>query len=682
MIPHLVQGACLVASLSTDVDFDSPGWSQVHTVEVLPAPGCDRVVLDLPDGVELVALSGTMVPADRGRFTLDPVRFERTASRPDGTREWRVHLDDLAPGDRAILRVAVRGLRPSDLAWHPAEIGAAFGEIRLPRNSAAETVGLTPQKRWAWVSAPDAHDGLTLAHPWAERAFPPLPPMEPVATQTAVSTLDTLRWLPRAAFGAVPELGEPVLQLGATDDRGYARTAAAWTDAVVGRWSPTEAAPALDAPEVPVVAGQIHLHPSHTLPQGFVHTADAILPFAGQAGTPATAPPASWEAELVLELPPGDPRAALAPGGGARLRVVRSFDAPAGSWFVPMAVDATEVTVEGGRSRVGPGGVWVTTAAPARLVLQSSHPVRDAWLQAPEEVGRISATRAERAGAPLSARFTPDGPRHVVIAELDGLPLLTDRARLITELSQRYGALSYPEPALSQRLRGHRRGEELVGVLVDALRLRATASDDLPVPPTWPRSFHHARSQRLVSPLEAAWIVHLYARQAHMEASWALVRSTDGETSIVPAGFDDALAVIQDGDHTWWVDPGCTVCGLGEIRPTLAGAAAIGPGLTTTPALPPLQVTVTDSGATVRATLNPPAALTLRLWLASMPESSRLGALAARLGGPSADPASLVAEGLRQAGSPVTVSVGHGTATEPAELVLDGLDVWSALAGE
>lgn len=390
----------------------------------------------------------------------------------------------------------------------------------------------------------------------------------------------------------------------------------------------------------------------------------AGAPRAVIASSATEPPPVRTRRSMTFRIPDGDVQTSLYPGGKAVADVVDEVTFPATTaarpWWIPIPDDATDprVTVE----PADVGDVWVRR--PDGIAVDA--PVSDDLLTVTiaytlpdppacgEEHGRPGET----------FEFEPSDPGGHVrsgdvfwsLADHDGQPVLPDRESVVRGLGSRFDAVSIPEPALPIGLKGHVKNEELLTLLRPTLWSRAHVAE-LPGDPLFPRKLYAARRSEVVTPIEAALILRVYALQAQIPATWVLVRPADrgAGDAICPVGYDDALLRVVWDDQVRWIDPGCPSCGPYEIRPNLLGADALGPDAVKTPdpVAGSVAVRIDADQATVR--LDGPEALALRMVLEGAPKSDRERLIAERYGGSGAKLVSI--DGLADAGTPITVVI-------------------------
>jgi hypothetical protein len=388
------------------------------------------------------------------------------------------------------------------------------------------------------------------------------------------------------------------------------------------------------------------------------------------------------ERRVTLDIPLGDAQAALWPGGGAVQRTSEVWTFPPSASTRPVLVPLppshgpVDVAVE---PADGSSGVRaredavVIVAAPSEEQLR----VRLAW-DAPDppacgEVPSAPGQTLDWLVVDPRGRVQREGAWWWLV-EHDDQPILPDRERVVRGLDWRFTIASLPEPGLPMSVRGLGAGWDLIGPLRAALLDRAVVAS-LPSEPLLPRKLHHARKSGVLTPVEAALVLRLYALQMRMDATWALVRPAELGPGhrVCPIGYAEALLAVRWEGETRWVDPGCAVCGPFELRPHLEGAWAYGPGIDATPSPVPgtHRVEIAPDGQ-IAVTASGPAARLLRLALSEVPAEDRPRAIAERYGGAGA--ILVEAAGLALAGQPIALQVRGTPALDPLTLPEPGPD--------
>jgi hypothetical protein len=382
--------------------------------------------------------------------------------------------------------------------------------------------------------------------------------------------------------------------------------------------------------------------------------------------------PVDIQRRLTIGVPPGDPQLRLYPGGGAiqhweQFLVFEAEDRQRGLLVpLPSDHDALDIVVEprdGIEIVIRPDGVLLVVApseGPARAALSYDAPDAPTFGEVPE--GETLEVEAR------NGRIKWDG-RTWWLSAIHGKPILPSRKALEAALDYRFRSLSIPQPGIPNELRGRKVDWTLIGDLRPTLSARARPAT-WPSDPLFPRKLIRARNSGAVSETEAALTVWLYAKELAIDAQWVLVRpaSTGPGYLTSPAGYDRALVLVGHEQTSRWIDPSCLVCGPFEVRPDLEGASALGGGLTQTRAPSPGVWITLIGGDAIRWNLTGSAALSLRLWLQTLPEPDRLDALAGRIAGPHAT--LIDATGIEEPGAPI-----QATAKREAGVFADPLSL-------
>ena len=680
--PLLILGTtCALLSAHTDVRPDDDGLAETVTLEVAAAgDGCHSVDVHLPWGVHLSEARARVVLWDDTRHALPSDRWEQPTRGLSGQGVARLYVPELRDGDRVVLEVTRHWPADARWCWQPA--GAEHASLRLRGGLRGPETPTGGPRRWEVASPP----------PGASVCLDPTQPSWPTGEAVpahALERLPELRLLPRAVDGDDPLTGPAAWRRGALDDRSVARTLVASRDGLVlGRvggpepWRP-ELAVATDPPTA-------YPHPCAGFLGGAVYTATGELHVPGVPPSPACPSPANGpvhlERHLILHIPDGDAQAALWPGGGSRVETHETvrFDADSRrTWVVPLQPDRTPVVATGPLLEAG-GTVHerrdslVVVAPPGETHVDLAWQAADApaWGVAEPPSGATLELRVDAPGGEV--RWEREA---WWLAWFGAQPVLPDRERLVKALDYRFTARSMPEPALPAALKGAPPGWELAASLRPTLMTRVSEAQ-LPGSPRHPRGLHRARRTGAVTSVEAALILRLYALQAHMQATWVLVRPARRGPGweVVPEGYDQGLLRIAHEGEIRWIDPTCTVCAPFELRPDLEGASALGPGVTETPPPTPgrLEVRVADGHTT--AELAGPAALLLREALAAIPDEHRQGWLAHRFGGPRST--LLAVSGIPDLGEPLSVEVEGVDGLDPLALPrVEGESAWLPWVG-
>lgn len=417
-------------------------WTEKMTLR-LEGP-CTEAVLTLGPDQHLTLLGGTITPTGGRSRRAVPERLGDGGVLEDGSQRVVIHLEDLAQGGRAELRLKRRSWTPDAVVipWP----GGAQGllEVKAPPALPVHPDGLEEDGRFWWTSKPGGslRVGADIAAP------PPLPlPPGGLTPEEALARLATLRWLERGFDGPLSLVGPQAVERGAVDDRGFARTLVALTaggsrPAVLARWAATaDEAPAAGAPEVVLVLGaeppadaaapaggpelgldaappaapeprpdaappasapgpdaappaapepvdlplarpnhRVLVHPGQTLPPGFLHAEGVVVPWEGTTGAAARPAETTWSARLLPTR--GDPLTALA-RGRLQLQVTGTFTRPS------VEVGALPVRFD---LPAEAGAVEVHESSPERLPGSLRRAGRRLWAVARPEAERLVVT--------------------------------------------------------------------------------------------------------------------------------------------------------------------------------------------------------------------------------------------------------------------------------------------------
>lgn len=407
--------------------------------------------------------------------------------------------------------------------------------------------------------------------------------------------------------------------------------------------------------------------------KGGPHLSVVVGPIGGGAPAPAVVPspssappPVQTRRSLAFRIPGGDVQAALYPGGKAVADVVDEVTFPATDaarpWWIQIPDNATEPVVTVAPSDAGT--VWLRRLDGIAVVAPPSDELLKLTIAYTIPDPPVSGEEHARPGETL-AFVASDPGGHVrrdgvfwLLADHNGQPVIPDRESIVKGLAWRFDSLAIPEPGLPIALKGHAHDEELLTSLRPALWSRVHVAA-LPGDPLFPRKLYAARKSEVMTPIEAALVLRLYALQSQIPAIWTLVRPADRGLGdpIGPQGYDEALLRVLWNDEVRWIDPGCPSCGPYEIRPNLLGAAALGPDATRTPDPVPGAVAVRIDGDQATFHLDGPDALALRIALEGAPKADRERLIAERYGGTGATLVSI--DGLGDAGASITVVVAR-----------------------
>ena len=255
--------------------------------------------------------------------------------------------------------------------------------------------------------------------------------------------------------------------------------------------------------------------------------------------------------------------------------------------------------------------------------------------------------------------------------------VIPDAETFVAGLAWRFAQASLPEPAVPMELRGDRDREHLLaGILsvVQGLRRGALPGAD----PLHPRPLNAAWRSEWATAVEQGLILHRMLGQERFRPGWVL--TGDNPDLATLTGFDTALVTVRMDGEVRWIDPGCTVCAVGELPTRWAGHPAVGIDVTSagddprpnaglapyTTEVPVAAGRLTRSMALVgdrfhvRFHAVGAAALWLREALVGVDPALRPQRLADVLGMPDATLVS--ATGLPDAGAPVTLELEGGRA--------------------
>ncbi len=552
--PVITAIGCTIASWSSTIEPGLEGWTEHVRLTVHGAEGCEGLTITTDDGSTVSAFSGH-VSAAHNDHNLGPERLVLGGVRADGVATWTVITPELHPGDTARLDLDVRSSYVADYLWRPTP-GVAYAELRRPRALTLAITGLRNDKRFVFGADPTAGAQVVVQHPWLDRTPPPLPPSVGLSPDDARAKLAGIAVLGDAFFGDRHVVGDALFALGAADVSGWSRTLAALT---AGGPAPIT-----------------------------LEDAAKVTP----ASVEALGAAPDVTATLTLRFRSSNPRAELRPDRALMLEETRTLswaDASATrAVFIALPRDAAPPPAAPGPCpiRATTGAAWVI-APPgvASCTLALTTPVVDVWgLLAPELVGHVgasSATWTDHHGLAHADPLVIEGGAWR-LPSLGGAPILSDRDRLWHELHQRFEIASFPEPAIP--LHTAPRGTaawELVGMLPGVLRDTAVVRDALGVDPTRPRPLYKAREGGVITSVEAAMIVSLYARQQKIDADWVLVRpaALGAAPGVSPEGFTTALVRVTVDGETRLLDPACETCAPFTVRDTLHGGVALGDGV-------------------------------------------------------------------------------------------------------
>lgn len=388
------------------------------------------------------------------------------------------------------------------------------------------------------------------------------------------------------------------------------------------------------------------------------------------------------ERTLTLLVPPGDPQLTLYPGGGSKVqsRVHLTFEAEERdrSWLIETGPERTDlqVLVEPSDS----AAEWVERADGVLITVYGSEAgaeVTARWVE-PDAPTHGEPRRGESLEVRVEAgKIVTDRNGAWFLAGVNNRAIIPARSALVKALDRRFRAMSIPEPGLPNELRGLPADWSTAELLPEALRSRVEVMD-LGQDPLWIRKLVKARKTGGLTRTEAAVMTWLYARQARIDADWALVRPAHtgpgGDAS--PAGYDHMVVRLQLGEEERWMDVACTECAPFELPPEVLGSDALGRGIERTPPPTEGRWTAVWGPDWVRWELVGPAALELRRWLADVEPDRVYPTLAARMAGPGAEIVEIV--GLDEPGADIRVAArgGRGVRADPLALPLAPREAW------
>ena len=591
----LILGAgCLLTGWEVTVVPEQAGWTEHIRASVVGS--CDDLTLVSDPTVSWSGSGAVLRPFDDPKVRLGEAFWHRTADPYLGQIHDRLTVPRLEQGDVLYLTATRTSYTTADWGF---EVPGSTSKVVITLDSGDS---LQPENGEAWSrkgrawTCNEPSQGCRARLPTSWVSTPVQRPPEAPQTLSA-------RWLvPDGWFGVHVPSGPEALQLGAT-------TAAAW-----------------------------HATPEALGPQRTT----------GQAVSQHT---------LTLVLPTGPIGRVIAPGGGAmRAHTVHlsTHDEPAIAMVaLPRAVteSRTEASTHAHVHQTT-AGVYVVLPDGEHAAIHWSEPHVGAWLSS-ADIASVGLTVGTSSQDPLQR----DGEAHV-LTHVGTTELLSDRTRLEQALREGLYRASYPEPGLPRGLRRALGRSDTLGSLVDALRMRAAiaAPGQLSVPLLAPRPLRAARSTRLLTPLEAAQTLAIYAEQLGASARAGAVRAfgVTSHAELAPVGMHDAIVRVVHGDTVDWMDPGCTVCDGFEVRPdlvdqpvlgldrerTMPGPWNLGPPAPDATTWGPFSVTddlwtlprrghgagslsVHDEGETRTVSLQGVEALQLRRHLHTLPESER-----------------------------------------------------------
>ena len=342
-----------------------------------------------------------------------------------------------------------------------------------------------------------------------------------------------------------------------------------------------------------------------------------------QTGLPSPETAVQTRRTLTLIVPDGDPQVALWPGGGSKVEVEEIVHlAPEEQervWVVPLPSRH-----EGLIHHEEPQGIGVVLVREddVLIIADSSEVPLDVALRYSFPDAPTFGEALARPNEVLDLHVR--APRGTVSWEADNHawwlqaigdePVLPTREHLFRALQYRFNQVSYPEPAVPMRLRGARKGWDLVTVLYQTMQSQVVQAT-WPTKHLWPRPLIQARKSGAVTSVEAALMLRVYLLQSRIQADWVLVQPANEASifDVVPTRYDEALVRVSYGGEERWLDPGCVWCAPFEIRPELQDAPALAHALNRTPSATPGLMSVEIEGDSAHWQLEGPPALLARM---------------------------------------------------------------------
>lgn len=694
----ILGATCVLLSADTELRAEEDLWRELTTYEIVSEGVCRQVDVRLPPGVQLEEAKARLTLWDDTRRKAEPRRWETLPRGLDDEGLVRLHVPELDKGDS--VRVQIERVWPvyRTFRWRPGLDDAVTASLKLPKQAQTTHLGdVAPWKGTWYADEPEDIDEVRV-HPMGRSPIHvPAPGAQGgLSAEEAWAVASQMTLLDPGVDGEWPLWGEDALERGAVDPRGFAETLA---HLALGGKDRVEVGAILPVPTLEgdrsVFEGDVAVWLTEDGPVPLIHPNDHLDACQADLGTEVVSLPAVAPAgpppepqgrvrvrrHLELIVPGSDPLASLYPGGGSSVRTTESLTFPpsqhARPWLVPTGEVLGTVTAEGdmlgtgATVRVRPDAV-VVVAPPqgGSLVLTWESPDAPTWGLVPEIPGADVA-------------LTVDDPEGEIRWERDeawvllthaGQPVLPSRDHLVWGLERRFAGLSIPEPGMPSRTRAMHAGWDLAEQLRPTLLERVRIAE-LPGDPLWPRPLHKARNSGVVTSIEAALILRLYAMQSKLAADWVLVRPADlgPDYELVPTGWTEGLVRVHWQEQTRWIDPGCASCGPFEIRPHLEGAHAIG----LVDQTPPPSVGAWDvrvEGQEVRWTLAGPPALLLRQEIRRVPQDLRSTWLGRQLAGQEGE--LLEVAGLATGGHPIRLSATGSGGVDPLDIREDAADGW------
>ncbi len=290
---------------------------------------------------------------------------------------------------------------------------------------------------------------------------------------------------------------------------------------------------------------------------------------------------------------------------------------------------------------------WTVAHAPAAGVvdLQDEHRLTSSTVRL--EGADIVATGGDgtqvltpTSGVGFSAVNVPERPHDEVeaipaytvgwrVTAAGGKDVIASRDSLLMQINKGALAASLPEPGLGLGFKGRKSDVSAVPEVLAKVRLQVTRGALPGVHPLKPRRLMSVRRSRWATPWEQAVLLTRYLGQLKIAAMPIPVRPRPmGQIEeAVPHGYVEAVVRVDTEDGPVWIDPACSVCGVGQMRPELWGGQALAVGMDQIPAAQRARrvqsIDLRGDKATVSIELGGAQALRLRMALASVPIERR-----------------------------------------------------------
>ena len=670
----IVSLGCAILSAHTTLTPVDGGWDEAVALELAGGPSCTHLRIGLPDGATLGSWSGRVLRDDAPNHPVDPARMLAPEPTPEGAVR-QLQLQDLAEGDRLRLTLlrrwpdaSPRYVSPEHLVVVQPRSGGAqpFKGAQWEAKGGALRVDLPLPSSGDASDDAEASSWARFDHPWASSHPVVVPPTaQRLSLTDARRRLGALMLLPRAVDGLAPVLGDAAVARGAVCDRGYARTLLALVD-------DPELTLVAAVPEGPHDTSFLHaeavydprtdavyVHPNHHRARRFA-LPDGRIATVGPSTATALPDAEVGVTVLTVALPDRDAARAVHPDAGALLHTALPLragrDGAVALLPLPDTAAHARAHLPAGAAATVWGGAYRVYLPPhQRAVLSWRQPLEDVGGLLP--AGATAATVVVRSpAAALDARVRVEAGAWA-LTSIEGQQLSSTPERTHAELSRRIREAAYPEPGVPLRLRGLDDGWDRATALIDAVLGRISVTR-LNTPPWWPRPLHRARSRGVLTELEAAAVLSLYARQSRLDAEVVFVR-TPSPAPFAPGQEDAVLVRWRHEGESRWTDLACAVCAPFEVRPSLAGGAALGGDSARVPDAFAQGSRSADGSDVV---LTGAHALRLRLALADATQQDEIEALLHEAAGG----AVRRAEGLDEAGAPVRLTLSTPAAPSDA----------------